>query len=213
MFRFRRLLMLTVMVLFVFQGAALAIDVDKLLSTPVDDSQKPRVALLYVNNAKTTYDAEIDKKMLDNFKALLGDKRIIIPGQPYLERLNKVGIVDISTAEREDIISAFKGDDVDYVLYAELQPFIRKQRITFFTIGMDMTAFVPIKIIDLKNNRYLYNGKFTEYASDSTMIGAIGNKSVSMKALDKVIEKMNAVISVRLPAERLEAAPPAAAAK
>ncbi|HWQ61885.1 MAG TPA: hypothetical protein VN521_06210 [Negativicutes bacterium] len=200
--RFRKTLLLAVAFLFIMQGAALAIDVDKLLSTPADDGKKPRVALLYVNNAKTTYDEDLNKKMLDNFKSLLGDNRIIVSGEPYLERLNKAGMSDITTAEREDITGAFKGDDVDYVLYAELQPFVRKQRITFFTIGIDMTAIVPVKIIDLKNNKYLYNGKFTEFASDSTMIGNVGNKSVSMKALDKTIEKMNAVVSVRLPAER-----------
>ena len=52
---------------------------------------------------------------------------------------------------------------------------------TFFTVGKDITTTVPLKIIDLVNGKYLYNGKFTEKASDSTMIGGIGNKSVAMK--------------------------------
>lgn len=162
------------------------------------ETKKVSVALLYVNNSKTTYDDELNKKMMENFDSLLKNYNVIHGGR-YVELLNKTGIADIATAERTDIIEAFKGEDIDYVLFAELQPFVRKERITFFSYGIDMTGIVPIKIIDLKNNKYLYNGKFTEFASASTMMGSIGNKSVSLSALDKVIEKMNAVIKVRLP--------------
>lgn len=162
------------------------------------ETKKVSVALLYVNNAKSTYDDEINKKMMGNFDSLLKNYTVI-PGERYIELLNKTGIADITTAERTDIVEVFKGENIDYVLFAEIQPFVRKERIAFFSYGIDMTAIVPIKIIELKNNKYLYNGKFTEFASDSTMLGSIGNKSVSLTALDKVIEKMNAVIKVRLP--------------
>ena len=50
--------------------------------------------------------------------------------------------------------------------------------------------------------KYLYNGKFTEKASDSTMIGGIGNKSVAMKALNKINEQITSVLTVRLPEEK-----------
>lgn len=192
-----------------FQGlAAAAFDPAKILAPAGDqqDSTKPRVALLYVNNAKATYDDEINKKMNDNFDAILKQYKVI-PGQRYVEMLNKNGISDITTAERGDIMEVFKGEDVDFVLFVEVQPFVRKERITFFTYGIDMTAIVPVKIIDLKGNKYLYNGKFTEFARDSSMIGGIGNKSVSLKALDLVIEKMNPVITTRLPLTRPEAKP------
>ena len=62
-----------------------------------------------------------------------------------------------------------------------------------------MTAIVPIKIIDVKENRYLYNGKFTELAKDSSAIGGIGNKSVALKALRSTLDKMNAVVLERMP--------------
>ncbi len=163
----------------------------------------PKVAVLYVNNAKTTYDDEIDQLLLGNLaKCLPGDKYQYIDGTPYLERLNKIGIVDIATAERADIVGAFLGDDVDYVVFMELEPFIRKDKMTFFTVGKEMTATLPLKIIDLLNNRYLYNGKFVEKATDSSMVGNIGNKSVSNKALIKINEQVTSVIAVRLPAEK-----------
>lgn len=116
--------------------------------------------------------------------------------------MNKVGIVDITTAERADIIDAFEGEDVDYVVFVEVQPFIARDKITFFTVGKDITTTVPLKIIDLVNGKYLYNGKFTEKASDSTMIGGIGNKSVAMKALKKIDEQIASVLAARLPEEK-----------
>ena len=171
-------------------------------SDPVYQAEKakrmenmPKVAVLYVNNAETTYNDEVDGVVLGNLeKCINDDKYIYINGEPYIEKLNKVGIVDITTAERADIVDAFEGEDVDYVVFIEVQP--------FFTVGKDITTTVPLKIIDLVNGKYLYNGKFTEKASDSTMIGGIGNKSVAMKALNKINEQITSVLTVRLPEEK-----------
>lgn len=179
-------------------------------SDPVYQAEKakrmenmPKVAVLYVNNAETTYNDEVDGVVLDNLeKCINDDKYIYINGEPYIEKLNKVGIVDITTAERADIVDAFEGEDVDYVVFIEVQPFIARDKVTFFTVGKDITTTVPLKIIDLVNGKYLYNGKFTEKASDSTMIGGIGNKSVAMKALNKINEQITSVLTVRLPEEK-----------
>ena len=161
----------------------------------------PKVVILYVNNAKSTYDDEVDKKIKTNLeKTISPEKYLIIEGAPYIEKLKKAGIVDIATAERADIIAAFAGEDIDYVVFLEVQPFIARDKMTFFTIGKDITATVPFKMIDVVNNKYLYNGKFTEKASDSSALGGIGNKSVAMKALDKINGQINATIAERLPA-------------
>ena len=179
-------------------------------SDPVYQAEKakrmenmPKVAVLYVNNAETTYNDEVEGVVLGNLeKCINDDKYIYINGEPYIEKLNKVGIVDITTAERADIVDAFEGEDVDYVVFIEVQPFIARDKVTFFTVGKDITTTVPLKIIDLVNGKYLYNGKFTEKASDSTMIGGIGNKSVAMKALNKINEQITSVLTVRLPEEK-----------
>ena len=179
-------------------------------SDPVYQAEKakrmenmPKVAVLYVNNAETTYNDEVAGVVLGNLeKCINDDKYIYINGEPYIEKLNKVGIVDITTAERADIVDAFEGEDVDYVVFIEVQPFIARDKVTFFTVGKDITTTVPLKIIDLVNGKYLYNGKFTEKASDSTMIGGIGNKSVAMKALNKINEQITSVLTVRLPEEK-----------
>lgn len=166
---------------------------------PGAGESKKKIALLFVNNAKSTFDAELNTMVTDNFDAILKPKYEVLPGAKYVELLNKVGIADITTAERADIMSVVKGEDVDYIFFAELQPFVRKEKITYFTYGLDMTAIVPVKIIDVKQNVYIYNGKFTELAKDSSAFGGIGNKSVALKALRATLDKMNSVVAARLP--------------
>ena len=160
----------------------------------------PRVAVMYVNNAKSTYDDEVDREIFKYLnKALPVSSYELVDGTPYVEKLNAQGYTDLSTAERADFMDAFAGADVDYCLYLEISPFVARDKITFFTIGKDITTAIPMKILDLSSGKYIYTGKFTEKASDSTVIGDIGNKSVALKALDSAGEKILSVIQTRLP--------------
>ncbi|MDO4922339.1 MAG: hypothetical protein Q4E64_11020 [Phascolarctobacterium sp.] len=169
-------------------------------------STLPKVAIIYINNAKSTYDAEVDNALFRYLnKSLPEDVYELVDGAPYAEKLNKLGYMDIADAERADIVDAFAGEGIDYCIYLEVQPFVARDKMTFFTVGKDITTAVPFKMIDLVNNKYLYVGKYTEKASDSTMIGGIGNKSVALKALNTVGQKIAAVIDVRLPKEKAEA--------
>ncbi len=168
--------------------------------SPVVKSNLPKVAIMYVNNSKSTYDDEVDKEIFKYLNEALPESTYeLVDGAPYIEMLNKVGYMDISMAERSDFIDVFDGSDIDYCIYLEVQPFIARDKMTFFTIGKDITTSVPFKILNLGTGKYIYNGKYTEKASDSTMIGGIGNKSVAIKALDSVGDKVLAEIQVRLP--------------
>ena len=170
---------------------------------PAINNNMPKVAVMYVNNSKSTYDDEVDKEIFKYLnKALPKDVYELVDGSPFVEKLNKLGYMDVSTAERADFIDIFQGEEVDYCLYLEIQPFVARDKMTFFTVGKDITTAVPFKMIDLGTGRYLYSGKYTEKASDSTMIGGIGNKSVALKALDSVGAKVLSEIQVRLPKTR-----------
>lgn len=174
--------------------------VDQPAPTKAVKNNLPNVAVLYINNSKSTYNDEVDMRVLPSLgQALPAEKYNLIDGAIYIERLSKVGIADLSTAERADILEAFRGDDIDYIVILEIQPFVARDKLTFFTVGKDITTAVPFKIIDVVNGRYLYNGKFTEKASSSSMIGGIGNKSVALKALDTVNTQIASVIETRLP--------------
>ena len=155
--------------------------------------------MLYVNNANTTYDADIDRAVLENVQAALKTSDCeYIDGTEFLGQLNENGIADITQAERADIADVFKGSGVDYVVLVQVEPFVRKEKVTVFTLGKEMMAVVPFKIFDVKSGKYLYNGKFTELAKDSSVIGDVGNKSVALKALETVNAKISEVIASRL---------------
>ena len=174
-------------------------------ASPADRSNLPKVAVMYVNNAKTTYDDVVDKEILKYLDTAM-PKNVyeLVDGAPYMEKLAKIGFMDVGSAERSDIVDAFEGDGVDYCIYLEVQPFVARDKITFFTVGKDMTTSIPFKMIDLVSGKYLYVGKFAEKASDSTAIGGIGNKSVAIKALDNVGQKIASIIDVRLPKTKAE---------
>ena len=165
------------------------------------ERQKAAVALVFVNNAQTTYDEELSARALEKLHKKVDGIYHVYGGEAYLELLKRAGITNPSTAERQELIQAITlaDDQIDYLIYAELQPFIRKEKITVFTYGKDMTGTVVLKMIDVVNEKYLYNGKFIVKASDSTTDGFIGNKSVALMALDSTLIQVGEVISYRLP--------------
>ena len=61
-------------------------------------------------------------------------------------------------------MDAFAGEDVDYCLYLEVQPFVARDKISFFTVGKDITTSIPFKMINLGTGKiylqwYLYRKK------------------------------------------------------
>ena len=158
------------------------------------NSKLPRVAFLYVNNAKTDYDAEIDAKILEHMKKVAAGRGTLVAGDAYKDKLASMGIQSVTMAERADILAVAKDSDADALLVVEIEPFTVRDVMTFFTVGKKVTASIPVKAIDRHTGLYLYNGKFVEMGQDNTMIGALGNKSVSMKALDQFFSKFDAVV-------------------
>lgn len=189
-----KLLIMLIIAVFSLVGIGYAAEIEQ------QKMDLPNVAVLYVNNGKTTYDKEIDQSVLGNLaKCIPSNRYNYLSGESYLDKLGQMGITDISTAERGDIIDAFADSAVDYVVFVEVQPFVVRDKFTLFSLGKDVSTVVPLKIIDLTNKKYLYNGKFTEKASASTVFGGLGNKSVALKAIEKINKEIEQVLSTRLP--------------
>ncbi|HWR38078.1 MAG TPA: hypothetical protein VN611_01140 [Patescibacteria group bacterium] len=163
------------------------------------ESEKPAIAVLFVNNAKTTYDDELGKKITDNINSTLSSKYTLVPGKPFVEKLAKLGITDLSTAERNDISEAFKSESINFVIYIELQPVLIKSWESFFNQGTAATVTLPLKVIDLSQNKYLYNGKFIEQADNSSIFGGVGTKAGALAALGKVLKSVDEVLVSRIP--------------
>lgn len=166
----------------------------------LDPAKMPIVAVMYINNAKTTYDGEIDELLVGMLsKNIDAETFHYVNGDPFVAKLAQMGLVDLTTAERSDVVKAFEGENVDYVVFLQVDEFTRKDKMTFFTVGKEMTANVPFKMIDVKNNQYLYNGKFCEKAKKSKVVGGVGNKTTALKAIQMVADKVADVITLRLP--------------
>ena len=165
-------------------------------------AEMPRVAIIYANNANTTYDDAINDCILQNLDKELSGKFNVSRSDAVIQKLADKGMTDLSMAERRDIMDVVADEGFDYILCLTLEPFQRKEKFSVFTQGIEIIATVPVKIIDVKGDRYIYNGKFVEKHYDSTWIGTVGNKSVALEALNKVNTGLNKVLREKMPASK-----------
>ena len=165
-------------------------------------AEMPRVAIIYANNANTTYDDAINDCILQNLDKELSGKFNVSRSDAVIQKLADKGMTDLSMAERRDIMDVVADEGFDYILCLTLEPFQRKEKFSVFTQGIEIISTVPVKIIDVKGDRYIYNGKFVEKHYDSTWIGTVGNKSVALEALNKVNKGLNKVLREKMPAAK-----------
>ena len=163
-------------------------------------SRKPVVAIVYENNAKTKYDTAIDKKLFEYLDAALPDSVYeLADGAPYKARLAEIGIEDIADAERGDLLEVLTGSNVDYFLYLGVGPVNVKAKSSLLVAGKAATASLPFRVIDVKNNKYVYTKTYTEAAQSTTPIGSVGGKSVTLEIMTRVGEQIQSVLQARLP--------------
>lgn len=150
-------------------GIAYAADADQ----PVD-MQKVSIAVLYSDNtsnsgpagkreAKNIIVGDLVKKFSSQYNIFLADKN--------LQEINAAGIQDLATTERADIISFFKSDPVDYIVTIDILPHQKNEAFLFYP---NTTPSLHFKIIDIKNNKYLFNGKLTYKSTWASMDDCYG---------------------------------------
>ncbi len=160
----------------------------------------PRVGVVYVNDAQTTYNKRIDKFVLENLhECINSDNYQYIDGLTFIDKLIDFGLEDLATAERADIIEALADENLDYFVYLEIEPITTKSKATVFSKGKSAIVNAPIKIIDMKRNRTLYNGEITEQGKTTVMLGKIGNKSVALEGVKRVNAQVKDILAKRLP--------------
>ena len=163
----------------------------------------PKVAVMYINNTQVDFYKDVDEKIMDNFKQVLNPHQYhFIDGTPYVEALAEMGIEDIVTAERADILDVYENSGIDYVVFLQLEPMLRKDKVTTFTKGKEVTATAPFKILDIQRKKALYNGRITRVGDKSKAFFKMGNKSVTMEAVELINEKVNMEIKKRIPLDR-----------
>ena len=146
-----------------------------------------RVGIIYKNNAQTTYDDEIDYKVINCLvQAVNPNDHVMVDATTALNDLQSIGINDITMAERADLIDVLSKYNLDYAVMVQVDPFVRKERLSMFRYTLEMTSSIPVKIIDVKGNKYIFNGKFVEMAKHGSAVGSVSNKATVMKVLDNV---------------------------
>lgn len=168
------------------------------------EAVKPKVAVVFVNNAKTTYDQELGDRLMGAVTAKLSRYEVAASGAAAVERLTKAGVADMNMVEKADMVAAFK--DADFVVWLELQPVALQKWGAVFSEGVTAVVSVPLKVVDVKNNRYSYHNKFSEQADNRAVltnlvvpVSMVGTKAAALAALDKVSAKLAEALSASLP--------------
>lgn len=75
---------------------------------------------------------------------------------------NDYNIFDVASTEKNDLLEIFKETSYSTIILAEILP--------VHLGGMDTATLVTVhfKILSIKDKKYLYNGKFSNYKSHST---------------------------------------------
>jgi hypothetical protein len=105
------------------------------------NSKLPQLMVLYINNAKTDYNGEIDTKIMEHLKNLATNRWVLVPGDVYKDKLASMGIQSFSLAERADILAVTKDAEADAILLIEVEPFNIRDVLTFFTVGKKVTTY------------------------------------------------------------------------
>ena len=164
----------------------------------------PRVAVVYYNNAQTTYNDRIDHFVNEALhEAVADDNYKFLEGTPFFNECRLAGIEDIGSAEKADLIDILSPYDLDYLIYLEIEPITVRSKASVFSKGKSAVITAPLKIIDMRNSKTLYNGTLTETGKTTVMMGKIGNKSVALEGVKRVNEAMKKIVAERLPKPNL----------
>lgn len=161
-------------------------------ANPLSEETKARTSFVYINNAATTYDKEIDAKVTERIENAIAKKHNLVANVDVKTEFLKLGITDTSKAERADIVKVFK-NKTDYVIVAQIDPVIIRRWEGLLNKGVSSTVNLQLKVVDVNNDKYLLNESISskEEARQLTLgvfdFLDVGTKAVTMKSLDKIL--------------------------
>ena len=176
--------------IFVFFTAACEAEAAKSLR------QKSSVLLVFNNIAGTRYDEKLTQIALEKLQKKIEGIYLEIDAEPYGENFKGKSFEKASFAE---LTAQVDGCGADYFVYTELQPITKETHFNFIYFDKNVETGLVLRIVDLKNDKELYNKKYLIKAEDSTDYFFIGSGSVAQKALDAILFRAGEAISVKLP--------------
>ncbi|WP_346354383.1 hypothetical protein [Azotosporobacter soli] len=149
-------------------------------------AKKGKIAVIYVNNAKLPYDNEVDSQFTANLTEKLGTNYTLLSGQTYLDKIQQAGITNLADANSSDIAALFKSDVADYLIYMEVKTLAMQTQ-----PNSPATLSVPLKIIDLKNKKELYNKTLAETVSNPVPGKTSDAKALTLTSINNLLVKVD----------------------
>jgi hypothetical protein len=174
------------------------------LADSIQETKKTTVFPIYINNAKTAFDKDLEIKLVENLNATLSKDYSLVKNDSYKEDFKKIGIDDLIKAERVDIIEVFK-DKTDFVLITEIEPIINEKTDGFLTQSVTSRGSIRLKILDVNNNKYLLNESISYKDKESQLsvgylsLFDIGKKAITMKNFEKLFKQAGDKIVKTIP--------------
>ena len=159
--------------------------------------KKSSVMLIVNNLAQTKYDEKLTAMMNESLHKKIDGIYNELEADAYLPKFAGHSFEQAESKELIDLVH--EATELDYLIYVELQPFAKKTNYNLVYYDKAMTANLLLRLIDARNGKEIYQGKYTIEAKDSTDYWFIGSGSVAKKALESVLFKAGEAISVHLP--------------
>lgn len=144
-------------------------------------TEKPVISILYSDNTSNSGPSgkkEAKSRILGNTIDKFSSKYNIFLDDKHLQEIYASGMNDLTSSERGDIISFFKNDPTDYIVIIDILP----HQTTSSFLYSQITPSLQLKIIDIKNNKYIYNGKLTYKSTWASMAGCYGELNKQIEA-------------------------------
>ncbi len=184
-----------------------------LCAIPLDaaaaERQRASVIVVFVDRA--TKGDEGKEWINERIRAFLDGKVYdiydVVPGKTMEPRVKSLDLA--KGADEKALFTILSASGADYALLAELVSAKESGSMGLFRSSKNANVGLDIKILDLVNNGYLKQGRFTGRALDDNAVisiedrliavFAINSKEITEKALDKLLFQTGEIISVNLP--------------
>lgn len=154
-----------------------------------NEAAKPTVSLI-IAPGFTGFFAEdktvITQAIVDCFTRVLSKDYNIVNGDKYIGKLQKSGINDFASVERNDLIEVVSGENVGLIVYISF-PQPDHQGTMHPLIATHSIYRVQVKIIDPTSKKTIYTNTFQDHGS------------TPKRAMKKLIPKMEETLANNLP--------------
>jgi hypothetical protein len=174
---------------------------------PIQATKTVTVCPIYINNAGTTFDKDLEAKLVETINSTLSNSYSLVKNDTYKEDFEKLQIKDLTKAEKVDIVEVFK-NKADYVVIAEIEPIVNENKDGFLTQKVTSKGSLQLRIVDVNNNKYLTNENISYQDRDSQLSVSylsmlkMAKKPITMRNLEKVFKQAAEKIASTIPNAR-----------